>query len=620
MKFDRCFGCMEEIQGYPCPVCGFDPAQAAAPNYVLPYGTILNGRYVVGKMLGRGGFGITYIGFDLMLQRKVAVKEYFPSGQVSRIAPVSTDLQWLDGGQAGQLRENGVRACLREARKMAKIGDIPEVVRVLDCFQENDTAYIVMDYVSGKTLMSVLLEQDAMTWTQAKEIFVPAMQAMEQVHQAGLVHRDISPDNLMLTPDGRVRILDLGAAKDLAINGGVSSALVVKGGFSPLEQYAQQGGSGPWTDVYAMAATMYHSLTGVIPPTAPDRMQGEPVNWALLASNGVPKHVISALQNAMALNAKERTQSMAELLRQCQSETAVVVRKEPPVSAKKGNFRIIGFAAALCLAAALAAALFVKAKPAPQPVSSPTTMQAVPTRSTATPTESDNISSNHPKSTVSTALETEAANAPEEVSAFQDVQPGDTIKFGEYRAAGDKESPKESIEWLVLEKQDDKILVISVYGLDTLPYHAAGVNTWDGSYIRKWLNEYFYENAFSDAEKASIAEITVTPEKVWDCSPGEETVDHVFLFSRSEVNAYIQNNVYLRDIDATLHCKPAKSVKTQDIYVNDDGYGWWWLRNTTRNNTAAYRITSEGRFDTEGYELNTKRGLVRPAMWIRAAA
>lgn len=266
MKFDRCFGCMEEIHGYPCPVCGFDPAQAAAPNYVLPYGAILNGRYIVGKMLGRGGFGITYIGFDLMLQRKVAVKEYFPSGQVSRISPISTELQWLDGEQADQLRENGVRACLREARKMAKIGDIPEVVRVLDCFQENDTAYIVMDYVSGKTLMSVLLEQDAMTWTQAKEIFVPAMQAMEQVHQAGLVHRDISPDNLMLTPDGRVMILDLGAAKDLAINKGASSAMVVKGGFSPPEQYAQQGGSGSWTDVYAMAATMYHSLTGVVPP------------------------------------------------------------------------------------------------------------------------------------------------------------------------------------------------------------------------------------------------------------------------------------------------------------------------------------------------------------------
>ena len=136
---------------------------------------------------------------------------------------------------------------------------------------------------------------------------------MEQVHQAGLVHRDISPDNLMLTPDGRVMILDLGAAKDLAINKGASSAMVVKGGFSPPEQYAQQGGSGSWTDVYAMAATMYHSLTGVVPPTAVDRMQGEPVNWALLETGGVPNHVIAALQNAMKLNARERTQTMAEL-------------------------------------------------------------------------------------------------------------------------------------------------------------------------------------------------------------------------------------------------------------------------------------------------------------------
>ena len=91
MKFDRCFGCMEEIHGYPCPVCGFDPAQAAAPNYVLPYGAILNGRYIVGKMLGQGGFGITYIGWDLAMERKVAIKEYYPSGQVSR-NPGSRDL------------------------------------------------------------------------------------------------------------------------------------------------------------------------------------------------------------------------------------------------------------------------------------------------------------------------------------------------------------------------------------------------------------------------------------------------------------------------------------------------------------------------------------------------
>ncbi len=321
MKFDRCFGCMEEIHGYPCPVCGFDPAQAAAPNYVLPYGAILNGRYIVGKMLGQGGFGITYIGWDLAMERKVAIKEYFPSGQVSR-NPGSRDLTWYTNEQSRQARQNGMQMFLKEARKMSKVDNLTNVVRVRDIFQENETAYIVMDFVEGETLKARLDKTGPLTWKQAKDIFLPAMQAMEQVHQAGLVHRDISPDNLMLTPDGRVMILDLGAAKDLAINKGASSAMVVKGGFSPPEQYAQQGGSGSWTDVYAMAATMYHSLTGVVPPTAVDRMQGEPVNWALLETGGVPNHVIAALQNAMKLSARERTQTMAELLSQCQSKSA----------------------------------------------------------------------------------------------------------------------------------------------------------------------------------------------------------------------------------------------------------------------------------------------------------
>ena len=614
MKFDRCFGCMEEIQGYPCPVCGFDPAQAAAPSYVLPYGAILNGRYVVGKMLGRGGFGITYIGFDLMLQRKVAVKEYFPSGQVSRIAPVSTELQWLDGGQAGQLRENGVRACLREARKMAKIGDIPEVVRVLDCFQENDTAYIVMDYVSGKTLMSVLLEQDAMTWTQAKEIFVPAMQAMEQVHQAGLVHRDISPDNLMLTPDGRVRILDLGAAKDLAINGGVSSALVVKGGFSPLEQYAQQGGSGPWTDVYAMAATMYHSLTGVIPPTAPDRMQGESVNWALLSNNGVPKHIISALQNAMALKAGERTQSMAEFLRQCQSETAVVVKKTQSTPEKKGNFKIIGFAAALCLIAALAAALFVKAQPATQPVSSPSTMQAVPTISTPKSTEPDSTNSNQTKPTSPTTPAETSRNRPS-------VSVNDIVTFGHYEQDGIRSNGAEDIEWLVLDVQGNKALLLSRYALDSQPYNSAyGKTTWESCTLRSWLNSTFLDTAFTAEEKASILMTEVdngVPQNnsEWNVRGCNNTEDMVFLLSYKDTERYFD------DRDARI-CTPTSyaismgaDTRTLDGGVTDAG--WWWLRSPGESETQASFVNFDGTRYTNA--VGNDYLSVRPAIWVEMA-
>ena len=613
MKFDRCFGCMEEIHGYPCPVCGFDPAQAAAPNYVLPYGAILNGRYIVGKMLGQGGFGITYIGWDLAMERKVAIKEYYPSGQVSR-NPGSRDLTWYTNEQSRQARQNGMQMFLKEARKMSKVDNLTNVVRVRDIFQENETAYIVMDFVEGETLKARLDKTGPLTWKQAKDIFLPAIQAMEQVHQAGLVHRDISPDNLMLTPDGRVMILDLGAAKDLAINKGASSAMVVKGGFSPPEQYAQQGGSGSWTDVYAMAATMYHSLTGVVPPTAVDRMQGEPVNWELLASNGVPKHVISALQSAMALNAKERTQSMAELLRQCQSETAVVARNEPPISARKGNFRIIGFAAALCLAVALAVALFVKAKPAPQPVSSPTTMQAVPTRSTTKPTEPDSTNSNQTQPTLSTPPAETSRNRPS-------VSVNDILTFGRYEQDGIRGNGAEDIEWLVLDVQGNKALLLSRYALDAQPYNSAyGKTTWEACTLRSWLNSTFFDAAFTAEEKASILVTEVDNgasqnNSEWHTKGCNNTEDMVFLLSYNDTDRYFD------DRDARI-CTPTNYAVSMgaDTRTLDDGVtdaAWWWLRSPGESETQASFVN----FDGTRYTNAVGNGYlsVRPAIWVEIA-
>ena len=314
MQFNRCLGCMEEIQGYPCPHCGFDPRVTPASSYVLPLGAVLNGHYVVGKMLGQGGFGITYIGYDLNLERKVAIKEFYPKGHASRYTSTTTLLQWPEDPQSQSFRKAGMEAFLREAQKMVKVEDIPEVVRIRECFHENGTAYIVMDYIEGKTLLAALKEKGPMAWEQAKDVFYPAITAMEKVHQAGLVHRDLSPDNLMLTDKG-VRILDLGAAKDLSTGSGVSSAQVAKSGFSPFEQYTQSGGSGPWSDVYAMAATIYYTLTGVLPPNATDRMEEDTLDWTLLTKRGVPTNVIRALQKAMHITAKGRTQTMGELLK-----------------------------------------------------------------------------------------------------------------------------------------------------------------------------------------------------------------------------------------------------------------------------------------------------------------
>ena len=619
MKFDRCFGCMEEIQGYPCPVCGFDPAQAAAPNYVLPYGAILNGRYIVGKMLGQGGFGITYIGWDLAMERKVAIKEYYPSGQVSR-NPGSRDLTWYTNEQSRQARQNGMQMFLKEARKMSKVDNLTNVVRVRDIFQENETAYIVMDFVEGETLKARLDKTGPLTWKQAKEIFVPAMQAMEQVHQAGLVHRDISPDNLMLTPDGRVMILDLGAAKDLAINKGASSAMVVKGGFSPPEQYAQQGGSGSWTDVYAMAATMYHSLTGVVPPTAVDRMQGEPVNWALLETGGVPNHVIAALQNAMKLNARERTQTMAELLSQCQSKSAHASRPgaNHSGSQKKANAVVIGLAVALCAMTAVLVTLFVKAKPEPQPAPTKTVVQAEPTVCHVEPT----IAYTKPTAPSSNPTKPTASTVPEETQAKKPaVNVNDIVSFGHYEQDGNRSNGAEAIEWLVLDVQGNKALLLSRYALDSQPYNSAyGKTTWEACTLRSWLNSTFFDAAFTAEEKASILVTEVDNgasqnNSEWHTKGCNNTEDMVFLLSYNDTDRYFD------DRDARI-CTPTNYAVSMgaDTRTLDDGVtdaAWWWLRSPGENETQASFVN----FDGTRYTNAVGNGYlsVRPAIWVEIA-
>ncbi len=312
MELSKCLGCMEDFRGYPCPNCGYDPGQGQKNTFSLPPQTILYGKYLVGRVLGQGGFGITYIGWDIALERKVAIKEYYPSGQVSRV-PGTKSLIWSESDPAVAARQDGLEMFLKEARKMARVDDIPGVVRVRDLFRENDTAYIVMDFVEGETLKARLKRTGPMSWNQAKEIFQPAIRAMEQVHKAGLIHRDLSPDNIMLLPDGSVKILDLGAAKDLSINSGASSMQVAKSGFSPLEQYTQRGGSGSWTDVYSMAATIYYTLTGKLPPNAIDRMETDTLSWDFPVLNQLPTQARETLQKALAVTAKNRLQTMDEL-------------------------------------------------------------------------------------------------------------------------------------------------------------------------------------------------------------------------------------------------------------------------------------------------------------------
>ena len=315
MEVHRCMGCMEPVTEYPCPYCGYTEQNRNESGYALPAGRILDGKYLVGKALGQGGFGITYIGFDLALERKVAIKEYFPTTSASRQSSKSSNLMWVSPGKRDETRKEAVQYVLKEARKMAKVDSIPAIVSVRDAFEENNTAYIVMDFIEGETLKKYIQRKGPMSWEEVKEKFIPVLAALEQVHRAGLIHRDISPDNLMISPDGMIKVLDLGAAKDSSGEDDMSGD-VVKSGFSPFELYTRNGTTGTWSDVYSLAATMLFALTGVVPRNALERMSGVEIDWTMPQLRNVPQTVKEVLRKAMEIQVQNRTQTVEQLRQQ----------------------------------------------------------------------------------------------------------------------------------------------------------------------------------------------------------------------------------------------------------------------------------------------------------------
>ena len=297
-----------------CSECGRPYGSVETEPFALKPGTILDGKYLVGEMLGQGGFGITYIGFDLLLEQKVAIKEYYPmsTGMVSR--ENSTTVVWSSAVMQKSGMEKGFDSFLKEARKMAKLGGIPGVVGVKSVFIQNETAYIVMDFIEGETLLKKLQREGPMDYNTCISLMTPIMQALAEVHKHGIIHRDISPDNIMVQSDGKLILLDLGAAKDLDIQGKdgnvQSSQMVAKHGFSPVEQYGQAGKIGPWTDVYAMAATIYYCCTGTLPPTSVDRI----VEDTLTCKPRLTKEQFDVLAAGMSILPQKRPQDMAALL------------------------------------------------------------------------------------------------------------------------------------------------------------------------------------------------------------------------------------------------------------------------------------------------------------------
>lgn len=264
-----CPYCLEQIEENGlCPSCGRLSSDYVGSSHHFPPGGMLKGRYMVGRVLGEGGFGITYLGLDTVLERKVAIKEYFPTVFVKRESSITLEVTCYTSAQQPAY-EKGRDQFLQEARLLAKLDEIPEIVHVLDFFPANNTAYIVMEYLEGKTFRKLLEESGGQIPAKTMlELLDPVLRAIEITHHAGIIHRDISPDNMMQLKNGQIKLIDFGCARDVQAE--ATLTVMLKHGYAPIEQYTGHN-QGPWTDIYALCATMYRCLTGQIPPKALER-------------------------------------------------------------------------------------------------------------------------------------------------------------------------------------------------------------------------------------------------------------------------------------------------------------------------------------------------------------
>ena len=297
---------MTKLTGKICPKCGLTAESYKPASRHLPCGTMLAERYYIGRVIGEGGFGITYMGFDVILERKVAIKEYFPSAWAIRYNEQSLNI--VCNTSSEESYNKGKDRFIQEARAMAKMNKQKEIADVEDFFEKNGTAYIVMEYVDGITLKARVQNQGAMLPNELFELMYPIMDTLQVMHDKGLIHRDISPDNLMIEK-GSLRLIDFGCARE-NISGDESMTIMHKQGFSPAEQY-QKKGQGPWTDVYALAATIYYCITGKVPPQAIDRLMGDTLIKPTDMGIEISPAQEEALLMGMAVRKQDRFQSVS---------------------------------------------------------------------------------------------------------------------------------------------------------------------------------------------------------------------------------------------------------------------------------------------------------------------
>lgn len=327
----NCFNILEDSYNV-CPKCGQKVNKIVQESNALAEGTLLNGKYLIGKVLGEGGFGITYLAWDQYLKTQIAIKEFFPNNMVTRNMNNRATVQMLSVSHRDDF-ESGLKRYINEAAILSKLFNLPGIVTVKDFFYENETAYIVMEYIDGISLKEYLRRKGGMIpWEEALTIIEPIISSLDIIHQNKMLHRDISPDNIMITNDGVVKLIDFGAARYFEDETEKSMTVVLKHGYAPLEQYSRNGAQGSWTDVYALCAVLYRMLTGHVPVEAVDRAANQPLVPIRNFQKKVPRYIAQIIERGLEVNIADRWQTMSQLY------TELYASKEERKRKKKSRF------------------------------------------------------------------------------------------------------------------------------------------------------------------------------------------------------------------------------------------------------------------------------------------
>ena len=624
-------------------------------SYSLQRNTGLIGRYVIQEVLGQGGFGITYLGIDKLYGNKVAIKEYYPQKIAMRKAQYE-DVVTVTSIEEKNNYDKGKKRFLDEAQVMARFNKNEGIVKILDFFEANNTAYIVMEYLEGITLKQYLGKYGVLQFRNLIEMMLPLLDALIEIHSQGLIHRDISPDNIMVQHNGKLKLMDFGAARDYTESGNKSLTVILKPGYAPPEQYQTHGVQGPWTDIYALCATIYKCLTGITPPDAIARVMDDKFKEPDQLDGKLSPDIKKILWKGMNIFPEERYQDIGEfgedvydalfipeenkkldldneknidedldspdkdnesVLKDDKIEGAVKKTSIPKKEKRKSPVKKV-LVIIVCLL--LAGGIKYYSTGNEQEISTakkdlvenPKIVKDTSVEGGKKVTWDCIWFGSYPQTKiVSSSKENDLYSTLETANGW-DKNNDIIIGKEKYHRAKKSYFKYEPIKWRVIKCENGEALLLSDIVLDKQKYNKRLKKvTWEKSTLRKWLNKKFMNRAFSSSEQEAIRTTKVINEDnyYYKTDGGNDTLDKIYLLSLSETD---------EEKEYGFTDSYGMTIKYSN-YADLDDYQYWWLRTPGEKNISAAAVDMFGEAYVGGGESDMELG-IRPVLHLNLLA